>query len=178
MVSQVIYYQMYRGNADRVMADAARIVERLRETDVTLIQIKAEYHCAFTTLYKAIFSQISKREYRKIAYIKTIQGGIATRFKKGNVPFNKCLKGIHLSPDTEYKKGHLPDQHKHVGTISIHNDKCGKQYRWIKISGIARGKHKCCDKERCRQRCGNYSIRQIQRHPFNRSKHRVPGMGC
>ena len=63
----------YRGNADKVMKDAARIVERLRDTSATLAQIKLEYRCASPTLYKAIFSQISKREYRQIACKKTIQ---------------------------------------------------------------------------------------------------------
>jgi hypothetical protein len=28
-----------------------------------------------------------------------------TAFKKGNISWNKGLKGIHLSPDTEFKKG-------------------------------------------------------------------------
>jgi hypothetical protein len=28
-----------------------------------------------------------------------------TRFKKGHATWNKGLKGIHLSPDTEFKKG-------------------------------------------------------------------------
>jgi len=28
-----------------------------------------------------------------------------TRFKKGHTTWNKGLKGIHLSPDTEFKKG-------------------------------------------------------------------------
>ena len=29
------------------------------------------------------------------------------RFQKGNVPWNKDLKGIHLSPETEFKQGVL-----------------------------------------------------------------------
>ncbi len=30
------------------------------------------------------------------------------RYKKGNVPWNKNLKGIHLSPHSEFKKGDHP----------------------------------------------------------------------
>jgi hypothetical protein len=29
------------------------------------------------------------------------------RFEKGNIPWNKDMKGIHLSPGTEFKKGEM-----------------------------------------------------------------------
>lgn len=29
-------------------------------------------------------------------------------FSKGHIPWNKGVKGIHLSPETEFKKGNLP----------------------------------------------------------------------
>lgn len=131
----------YRGNADKVMDDAARIVERLRETDITLSQIKAEYRCAFTTLYKAIYSQISKEQYRRISYRKKIQGNTATRFKKGQKAWNKGLKGLRFSPATEFKKGHLPANHHEVGTVLVCKYKNGTKYRRIKISGKENGRH-------------------------------------
>jgi len=30
------------------------------------------------------------------------------RFKKGNIPWNTGMKGIHLNPEYEFKKGHIP----------------------------------------------------------------------
>jgi len=56
-----------------------------------------------------------------------------TSFKKGSIPWNKELKGIHLSPKSEYKKGHVCPSRKNIGTITQRIDK-GKNIRnWIKI---------------------------------------------
>lgn len=68
-------------------------------------------------------------------------------FEKGNIPWNKDLKGIHLSPDTEWKEGQYagenhynwkggispPKQKTHIwvirhkGKASNYKCKCGKQ---------------------------------------------------
>jgi len=133
----------YRGNADKVMEDAERIVGRLKNTDVTLGQLKTEYHCAYPTLYKAIFSRIPKEEYRKLAYARTIRGNAATRFKKGHKTWNKNMKGLHLSPSTEFKNGHLPANHKTKGSVIIRTDtRTGNKYRFIKVKGLKDGQHK------------------------------------
>ena len=60
----------------------------------------------------------------------------STSFKKGNAPWNKGLKGIHLSPKTEFQKGHIGDNFnkKPVGEITIRVDKSKKERRWIKIA--------------------------------------------
>jgi len=132
----------YRGNADVVMADAERIVERLETTNVTLIALTQEYHCAYSTIMRAIYTRMSKGQYRQIAVRKLVKGSESTQFKKGRETWNKNMKGMHLSRATEFHKGHLPTNHKHTGAISIRNDKCGKQSRWIKVSGVIQGKHK------------------------------------
>lgn len=31
------------------------------------------------------------------------------KFEKGSIPWNKDLKGIHLSPESEWKKGQIPE---------------------------------------------------------------------
>ena len=45
-----------------------------------------------------------------------------TNFKKGNIPWNKNLKGIHLSPDSEFKEGKNCKEKNHNwkgGTTSL-----------------------------------------------------------
>jgi len=56
-----------------------------------------------------------------------------TSFKKDNMPWNKNLKGIHLSPKTEWKKGQKGRNWILVGTITQRKDKNGKLRNFIKI---------------------------------------------
>ncbi len=51
-----------------------------------------------------------------------IEKGKATRFQKGQVPPNKGVKGIHLSPATEFKKGNVPANHRPVGSERVSVD--------------------------------------------------------
>ncbi len=137
----------YRGNVDKVMADAAKIAERLRRTPVTLTQLMAEYHCVYPTMMRAIRLYIKPAEWKQIRRRRLLGGGEATRFKKGLVPHNKGMK-ITPHPNsiaTQFRKGHLPTCHKHVGAIRlVERDRYGKtqQYRMIKISGLAQGRHR------------------------------------
>ncbi len=57
-----------------------------------------------------------------------------TSFKKGMAPWNKGIKGLHLSGKTEFKKGQKPINHKLVGTLSIRIDKSGTRRRWVKVA--------------------------------------------
>jgi hypothetical protein len=56
-----------------------------------------------------------------------------TKFKKGNAPWNKNLKGIHLSPKSEFKKGSRPINWCPIGTIKERKDKNGGIRKWIKF---------------------------------------------
>ena len=56
----------------------------------------------------------------------------ASSYKKGNVPWLKGRKGIHLSPKTEFKKGQASFNRKPVGTITIRIGKNKTRRRWIK----------------------------------------------
>lgn len=58
-----------------------------------------------------------------------------TAFKKGNTPWNKGLKGIHLSPKTEFKKGHKNTNWLPIGATRIRLCKGNprKQRQYIKI---------------------------------------------
>jgi len=58
----------------------------------------------------------------------------STVFKKGNIPWNKNLKGIHLSPGSEFKKGHKPITQLPLKSITIRIDNNGRKRKWIKIA--------------------------------------------
>lgn len=47
------------------------------------------------------------------------KNGNSGRFKKGHSTWNKNLKGIHLSPGSEFKKGHKNPNQVPVGTVRI-----------------------------------------------------------
>lgn len=55
-------------------------------------------------------------------------------FPKGNIPWNKGLKGIHMSPETEFKKGIKSNKKLPIGSIRTRKCKRGVLRNWIKIS--------------------------------------------
>ena len=61
-----------------------------------------------------------------------------TSFPKGNIPWNKGKKGIHLSPASEFKKGRKSLKSLPVGTITVRVDKGGQKRQWIKIEEPSR----------------------------------------
>ena len=56
-----------------------------------------------------------------------------TSFKKGIIPWNKNLKGIHLSPQSEFKKGCKPPRRYKLGTITERKSKGGTKRNFVKI---------------------------------------------
>ncbi len=54
------------------------------------------------------------------------------QFEPGSKPWNKGLKGIHLSPETEFKKGRKSEKAMPFGSVTIRNDKAGKPRAWVK----------------------------------------------
>lgn len=137
----------YKGNSVKVMADAAKIAERLRQTSVALRQLTTEYRCAYPTMMRAIRLHIKTAEWKRIRRSRFLRCGLTTRLKPGHTPWNKGMKGLFYlgSEKTRFKKGHLPSNHKQVGTIRfVDRVRDGKrlQYYEIKISGIGQGKHK------------------------------------
>lgn len=57
-----------------------------------------------------------------------------TAFKKGNRPWNKGIKGLHLSPATEFKKGQRSINWQSVGSLVIRTSKKNKQRWHIKVA--------------------------------------------
>lgn len=57
-----------------------------------------------------------------------------SRFTKGNEPWNKGVKGLHLSPDTEFKPGQPNGKELPLGSVTVREDKNGKPRAWIKTA--------------------------------------------
>lgn len=69
-----------------------------------------------------------------------LKNGRQTRFYKGQRSWNEGRKGIRMSPHTEFKAGHMPHNHKPVGTERISKDgylevKVAESKKWM-------GKHR------------------------------------
>jgi len=83
------------------------------------------FNLKFGTAFK--ISQIEGYKHRN-----HICDGIDSRFKKGNIPFNKGNKGCHYpgSEKSWFKKGHVPQSHKPVGAETLRSD----GYVYIKVA--------------------------------------------
>ena len=58
-----------------------------------------------------------------------------TRFKKGMTPWNKGKKGLQIGGvATQFKKGNLPKNTKEDGAITIRQDKNKHKYQFIRVS--------------------------------------------
>ena len=54
---------------------------------------------------------------------------------KGGIPWNKGMKGIHMSPATEFKKGSVSANKLPVGSVTIRTRKRDNRPRaWVKIA--------------------------------------------
>lgn len=57
-----------------------------------------------------------------------------TSFVKGQTAWNKGVRGIHFSPETEFKKGQKGINWEAMGSIKCRIDKGNKKRQWIKIA--------------------------------------------
>lgn len=116
----------------RANAEAALIVQRLLTTPATQRQLAEEYGCSKYTIYTILKAGSTVTE-RRAAHV----GKIGTKFLPGQEPWNKGVKGLHLSPATEFKQGVLRGQAarnwKATGFIAVRSDRNGQQSRWIKV---------------------------------------------
>ena len=58
----------------------------------------------------------------------------ANAFIKGHTPWNKGMKGLHLSPETEFVKGCVPTNKIKVGTVTQRIDQYGTWRNHIKVA--------------------------------------------
>lgn len=123
----------YRGNVPRIEADVDRIIRRLRKTKTTLQMICEEYHVAYASLRRVVLEHITQAGYDAIIRKKKRDTRNSGQFGKDRPPTYRRPKGTHFCSATEFKKGDSPHNHRPVGSIKIHNDNCGKKFRWIKV---------------------------------------------
>ena len=62
----------------------------------------------------------------KIAYKDKPKPDYFITYEKGHIPWNKNKKGIHLSPDTEFKKGNIPPFKGKKVPYEIYKHRCKK----------------------------------------------------
>ena len=107
-----------------------------------------------TPALRAILSQMPRPEYKQITHDLQACGGVKTRFKRGHETWDKGLKGIHFSPQSEFKKGgplrgSAARKWRPVGAVTVRYDtlfhwqkkrrykngesRKGKPRRWIKV---------------------------------------------
>lgn len=76
---------------------------------------------------ECIYDEWKPKDIAKVLGVKPqkvrgIYRRLGVRFKKGNVPFNKGIKGFRVSEKTEFKKGNIPLNTKPIGSIRINKD--------------------------------------------------------
>ena len=114
------------GNRQRLERHAHRIVQNLMSGDVTLMGVMRTYRVAYTTARAFILERIGAEEWAAICHRNRNRGNRRTRFKKGHPTWNAGLKGLHLHPETEFKKGCMRGQAarnwRPLGTIAVRRD--------------------------------------------------------
>ena len=97
------------------------------EYTVPLSRVKRSKYCS-----KACFNDALSKRMKGNRYA-TGRGPNQTSFKRGHTPWNKVLKGIHLSPHSEYKLGRKNENKMSIGSVTIRTDQQKKKRRWIKM---------------------------------------------
>jgi ribosomal protein L32 len=143
----------YRGNTSKVMAAAAEIARRYRQTDATLETLMTDYACAYVTIMRAMLSQMTRDEYRALARKRLTRGGVKHRFRAGHEPWNAGMKGFcpEGSKPTQFKQGDIRGaaarKYRSIGTIVVRQGKPlstqdrarhRQSSRWIKIKDDGR----------------------------------------
>ena len=99
------------------------------------------FNCEMKHLYNLAFRiQVKKSpEYlsEHVFLFSDVQKSMSSRFQKGHKAWNAGKKGIHMAPQTEFKKGHQPHNTKYDGYESKR-----ERYWYIRIDGKFVLKHR------------------------------------
>ena len=97
--------------------------------------IKANYK-TMTALEMASELNLTRSQVKNKVFKLGIRKGFNRGcFKKGQTSWNKGKKGVHYSPDTEFKKGNVPHNTLYDGAIVKKQDlRSGVFYKYIRIS--------------------------------------------
>jgi len=130
--------EMYLDNKPKVEKDVDAIVARLRAGETTLAAEMRRYRCGHATIRSLVDLYIPPDEWQALRRAIIARINVKGRLKKGNIPWNKGVKDLRMSPATEFRpgqmRGNAARKYRPIGTISRHRDKCGKPYLWIKLT--------------------------------------------
>jgi len=137
----------YRGNMQKLEADADSVVRRYLDGSTTTTGLMAEYRVAHATLAKFLAGRTTAAQRAHVRRRNLGSGGKAGRFKRGHETWNKGRKGLRMSPATEFKPGCLRGQaarrYRHIGSVTIRRDSRGRRYRWLKVQDDGRVQYRC-----------------------------------
>lgn len=98
-------------------------------------------------------------------------GSNSGRFSKGAAPWNKNMKGIHLSPHSEWKKGCESDKKLPVGSETIrYRAREGKARAFVKVAEPAVWKERAIvvwEKHHGRKVPSGFVVHHKDRNPLN-----------
>lgn len=76
-----------------------------------------------TNLFNAQFgTSLAESQMKSAITRRKLKSGVDARFKPGNISWTTGKKGLRLSPQTEFKKGQMPHNHKPVGSERLSKD--------------------------------------------------------
>ena len=113
-----------------------------KEFDVPSYRKETAMYCSRSCKSLEVYQQMKSKGYGLAAIDghhligNTHRKGMkpTNAFSKGHVPWNKNIKGLHLSIKTEFVKGFIPTNKMSVGTITQRRDKYGTCRNYIKVA--------------------------------------------